>query len=50
MWCWSRMVRISWTERVKYEEVLQRVTEEMIILQRIKRRNATWIDHILYRD
>jgi len=50
MWCWGWMARISWTDRVKYEEVLQRVKEERIILQRIKRRNATWIDHILYRN
>ena len=25
MWCWRRMEKISWTDRVKYEEVLHRV-------------------------
>jgi len=50
MWCWSRIARISWTDGVKYEKVLQRVKEERIILQRIKIRNVTWIDHILYRN
>jgi len=32
------------------EEVLQRVNEERNILQTIKRRNAYWIGHILYRN
>jgi len=49
MWCWSRMTRISCTDRVECEEVLQRVKEDRMILQRIKRRNVAWINHILYR-
>jgi hypothetical protein len=28
MWCWRRMEKISWTDRVKNEEVLHRVKEE----------------------
>jgi hypothetical protein len=31
MWCWTRMVEISWTDRVK-NEVLRRVNEERNIL------------------
>ena len=27
MWCWTRMVEISWTDRAKYE-VLRRAKEE----------------------
>jgi len=29
MLCWRRMKKISWTDRVKNEEVLQKVNEEM---------------------
>jgi hypothetical protein len=32
MWCWRRMEKISWTDRVR-KEVLQRVKEEKNILQ-----------------
>jgi len=32
MWCCSRMEKISWTDHVRNEEVLQRVKEERIIL------------------
>jgi len=41
---------ISWTDRVKNEEVLHRVKEERNILHRINRRKANWIGHILRRN
>jgi hypothetical protein len=50
MWCWRRMEKISWTDRVTNEEVLQRVKEERNILHTIKRRKGNWIGHILRRD
>jgi ribosomal 50S subunit-associated protein YjgA (DUF615 family) len=40
-------MEISWTDRVRNEEVLQRVKEERSIVQTIKRRKANWIGHIL---
>jgi len=41
------MEKISWTNHVRNEEVLQRVKEERNILQTIKRRKTNWIGHIL---
>ena len=35
MWCWRRMQKISWTDRV-INEVLQRVKEERNILKKQK--------------
>jgi hypothetical protein len=49
MWCWRRM-KISWTDRVRNEEVLHRVKEGRNILHTIKRRKANWIGHILRRN
>jgi hypothetical protein len=46
MWCWRRIEKISWTNRVK-NEVLQRAKEVRNILHAIKRRKANWIGHIL---
>ena len=43
------MEEISWTDRVKYE-VLQRVKKERNIVQTTKRRNVSWIGHILCRN
>jgi hypothetical protein len=46
MCCWRR-VEVSWTDRVRNEEVLHRVKEERSILNTIKGRKANWIGHIL---
>jgi hypothetical protein len=40
MWCWRRMEKISWTDRVRNSEVLRTVKEARNILQTIKRRKA----------
>jgi hypothetical protein len=37
------MDEISWTDRVRNEEVLHRVKEERNILRTVKRRKANWI-------
>ena len=50
MWCWRKMEKIKWTEKVSDEEVLKRVSEERMILNNIVRRKANWIGHILRRN
>jgi hypothetical protein len=50
MWCWRRMEKIRWTDRVRNEEVLHRVKEERNIVHTIKRRKANSIGHILSRN
>ena len=50
MWCWRRMEKISWTDRVRNEEVLLRVNEQRDILHEIIKRKANWIGHILRRN
>jgi inosine/xanthosine triphosphate pyrophosphatase family protein len=49
IWSWGRM-EISLTDRVRNEEVLQRVKEDRNILHKIKARKANWICHILCRN
>jgi len=41
------MGKISWTDRVRNEEVLLRVKEQRNILHGISKRKANWIGHIL---
>jgi hypothetical protein len=50
MWCWRRMEKISWTDRVHNEAVLHREKKERNILHTIRRRKANWIGHILHRN
>jgi hypothetical protein len=44
------MEKISWTDRVENEEILQRVEKERNILHIIERRKANWIGHILRKN
>jgi len=47
MWCWRRMEKISWTDRLRNEEVLHRVNEERNVLHTVIRRKGNSIGHIL---
>jgi hypothetical protein len=44
------MEKISWTDRVRNEEVLLGVSEQTNILHEIRKRKANWIGHILRRN
>ncbi|KDR10935.1 hypothetical protein L798_14458, partial [Zootermopsis nevadensis] len=50
MWCWRRIGKFRWTDRVTNEEVLRRVNEQRNILQAITRRKANWLGHIMRRN
>ena len=50
MWCWRRMGKISWTDRVRNEEVLRRVKEEKNNLHTVTKRKSNWIGHNLRRN
>ena len=50
MWCWRRMEKISWTDRVRNEEVLLRVNGQRNILHEIRKQKDNWIGHILGRN
>jgi hypothetical protein len=44
------MEKISWTDRVRNEEVLHTVVEERSNLHITTKRKANWIGHILRRN
>jgi len=45
--CWRRMENISYSEGVKYEDVLYRVKKKRNIVYKIKERKANWVGHTL---
>ena len=47
MWCWRRMEKIKWSEKVTNEQVLYRIGGKRTLLNNILRRKANWIGHIL---
>jgi hypothetical protein len=45
MWCWRRIEKISWVDRVRNGKVLDlhRVTEDLNMLRKIKRGKLAWL-------
>ena len=50
MWCPRRMEKISWTDRVRSEDVLHKVKVEWNFLRTIKRGKVNWIGDILHTN
>jgi hypothetical protein len=50
MWCWRTISKISLTDPVRNEKVLQRVKEEWNNPQKIQIRKANGIGHMLRRN
>jgi hypothetical protein len=46
IWCWMKLEKISWADRVKNVELLREVEVENNVLHTIKERKANWIGHI----
>ena len=46
MSCWRDTEKITWTDRVRNEEVQHRAKEERNILYIAKRKKGKWIGHI----
>jgi len=44
------MEKISWTDRVRNEDVLLRVKEQRNIVHTVQRRKANWIGHVWHRN
>ena len=47
MWVWRRLERVKWVDKVRNEEVLERVGEERKLLKIIQKRKGIWIGRIL---
>ena len=47
MWVWRRMLRVSWRDHRRNEDVLQEIDEERKLLNVIKERQKNWIGHVL---
>lgn len=49
MWCYRRMMRISWIERKTNEEVLRMVSAERELVQIIRKRQLQFLGHVVRR-
>ena len=50
MWCYRRMLKISWTERVSNEQVLNRAGAKREMMRMIRRRQLRFLGHVMRRQ
>ena len=50
MWIWRKIERITWTDHITNDEVLERVQENRQLINLIKERQAKWIGHVMRSD
>ena len=50
MWCWRRMLKINWMDKVTNEDVLMLANESRRIISVIRQRQKKWIGHIIRGD
>jgi hypothetical protein len=46
MWCYRRILKIQWVQRITNAEVLRRLNKELEIMNSIKRRKLEYLGHI----
>ena len=46
-WCWRRMLKIKWTDRITNDEVFQKVKGETLLLKIFKNRRHSWMGHTI---
>ena len=50
LWCWRKMLNVTWSDQVTNEDVLRRIGEERRLISTIRERHKAWIGHILRGD
>ena len=50
MWCWRRMMKISWTERRSNESVLETIGGGRELLATIRKRQMAFLGHVIRAD
>lgn len=50
LWCYRRMLRISWTHHVTNETVLQRMNKDKEIMRTVKERKLAYFGHIMRNE
>jgi hypothetical protein len=46
-WCWRRMFKIKWTDKIRNELVYRRIDQEQTLWNNIQKRRTRWIGHTL---
>ena len=49
MWCWRRLLKVSWIEKISNEEVLRILGSDRELLVKIRARQMRFVGHVMRR-
>ena len=47
LWCWRRVLRISWTQKVRNEEVIKRIAPDITLEAMAVKKKLTYFGHVM---
>ena len=50
VWCWRRMMRVSWTERRTNDSIFEEIGRERELLRTIRKRQMRFLGHVMRRE
>jgi hypothetical protein len=50
MWCYRRVLRVSWVDRITNDEILHRMGKEREIMVTVKKRKLEYLGHIMRNE
>jgi hypothetical protein len=46
-WCWRRVLKIEWKEKVRNEGVYRRIGDERTLWSTIRQRRTRWVGNVM---
>lgn len=50
LWIYRRLLRISWSDRISYREILRRIGQECELVTIIKQRKKAYLGHLMRNE
>ena len=50
MWCWRRMLKVSWTERRSNASILEAIGSRRELLATVRKRQMSFFGHVIRED
>src|SRR3989442_7422763 len=50
VWLWRGLEKISWSDKIRNDEVFARVMEERCLITTIRQRQKNWIGHVMREE
>ena len=50
LWCWRRLLRISWTQKIRNEEVIKQINPPILLDAWVIKQKLSYFGHVIYLE